>query len=76
MAKFWHSTVPKRCELCSGKFKTFFADGKTVFGSRAIMCLKCLDDCGVGLGAGKGQLYTKVKAKDGHSRPRWMKVAG
>ena len=67
--QYWHGKTPKRCEMCNNLFKRFFADGKTQFGPWAMICLHCLDEIGVGLGTGKGQLYMKAGI-------RWKKVAG
>ena len=72
MTEFWTKKAPKRCEMCNNEFKRFFVDGRTQFGAWAMMCLHCLDEIGVGLGTGKGQLYMRV----GRDRPKWKKVAG
>jgi len=76
MITFWVGHTPKRCELCGSALKFLFVRGKTVWGTGVVMCPKCLDDCGRGIGPGKGQLYLKVGGKRARGRPKWMKIAG
>ena len=54
----WSGTLPTTCDLCKGKLKKEFIDGRTTFGPWAIMCKKCFQISGVGLGLGKGQKYS------------------
>ena len=75
MSEFWGGPDPKKCGLCNAGLKHLFVDGRTVWRSWTVMCCKCLDDVGVGLGVGKGQLYMRIAGKpDGKSR--WKKVEG
>jgi hypothetical protein len=76
MATFWMGSTPTRCDLCNTKLKHLFVDGKTVMGSWGILCAKCFEDCGVGLGTGKGQLYIRLEKQDSDGRQRWQRVAG
>lgn len=49
-----------RCDICKEKIKgnsEWFVDGKTVFGPWALMCERCFEEHGVGLGLGRGQKY-------------------
>jgi hypothetical protein len=56
----WIGTTPVSCDICKQKIKDKFIDGRTVFGlSWGFMCPVCHKKYGVGLGVGKGQLYTK-----------------
>lgn len=56
--KKWLGIVPTKCDLCRGKFRDgHFIDGKTVYGSWAIMCTTCHSHSGDGLGTGRGQKY-------------------
>jgi len=67
----------KFCDLCKTRIKrqpgSSFVDGRTRivhFGSSwAFMCLKCFKANGLGLGTGKGQMYSFIKGD-------WQKVAG
>jgi hypothetical protein len=76
MTKFWMGSTPTRCELCNTKLKFLFVDGKTVWGTWGIFCPKCLDDCGIGVGPGRGQLYLRVEDKRDSGSPKWMKISG
>lgn len=76
MTKFWMGSEPTRCDLCNTVIKFLFVDGKTVWGTWGILCSKCLDDCGVGIGPGRGQLYLRVEGKRASGDSRWMKIAG
>ena len=58
----WLGILPKTCDLCQGSLKKEFIDGKTKMGPWAIMCSKCFQTSGVGLGLGHGQRYSI----DGH----------
>jgi hypothetical protein len=64
--KTWCGPV-KVCDLCKTEIDTNFVDGKTKYGPWAIMCLRCHQVEGVGLGLGHGQLY-------GKSKEGWVKV--
>lgn len=53
-----------RCDICQEDLHPFedkhwFVDGetKTVFKTWALMCARCFEIYGVGLGTGKGQKY-------------------
>lgn len=70
MADYWFSKKPEKCDMCQGSINNYFIDGKTVYGSWAIMHKACHSQYGVGLGTGKGQAY-KLQ-EDG----KWKKVAG
>jgi hypothetical protein len=63
----WTGRTPKSCEICKSDLKTCFVDGKTRMGPWAIMCEKCHDKYGHGLGVGKGQKY-EIKPEDKKSR--------
>lgn len=47
------------CDMCHTGLKTAgeFVDGRTRMGPWAMLCTSCHEKYGVGLGAGKGQLY-------------------
>lgn len=53
----WSSPLPKKCEICDNKLGEFFVDGRTIFGPWAILCEKCYESFGCGLGVGNGQKY-------------------
>jgi len=56
----WVGSVPDKCEVSGEPIDKVFIDGQTVFnGSWAIMCPKCHEKFGKGLGTGKGQKYEK-----------------
>ena len=63
MEKKWIGEIPKSCIICSKPLKGAFVDGRTVYGSWAIMCTVCHIVFGVGLGTGKGQLYNTLGEK-------------
>jgi len=51
------------CDFCKTnltkqEFPPAYVDGKTHLGPWANMCIKCWNLHGVGLGIGKGQIYT------------------
>lgn len=55
--KKWHgNTVCGFCTRNATQYN-YFIDGKTIFGSWALMCLECFEKYGVGLGRGLGQKY-------------------
>ena len=58
MKKKWLSPV-NLCDYCSTKLvdQPYFVDGRTNTGPWALMCPKCFDVYGTGLGLGKGQKY-------------------
>lgn len=58
----WQGQRITDCQLCNGQITSVFYDGKTCHGPWAIMCPKCHETHGVGIGLGKGQRYEK-KAK-------------
>ena len=57
------------CDICDWKLdsilnKQWFVDGRMEDGRWAVMCARCFEMYGVGLGLGKGQKYdvvTKLK---------------
>ena len=53
----WTGSAPV-CEFC-GEWTANqpFVDGKTKAGPWAVMCERCFDDYGVGVGPGAGQRY-------------------
>lgn len=53
----WQGDPPHKCDLCQTEIDAF-VDGRTQKGFWAIMCVFCALEYGVGLGEGKGQLYT------------------
>jgi hypothetical protein len=55
----WHNEIPTRCDICGEKITDTFIDGKVHNASWAIMCPKCFERVGSGLGIGKGQVYLK-----------------
>jgi len=55
----WHNPLPNLCDICGKRIIDVFIDGKT-FGPWAILCPKCFERHGTGLGPGKGQMYIKV----------------
>jgi hypothetical protein len=55
--KMWMGSQPDRCQICSTPFSTVFIDGRTAFGSWALMCPCCHRDQAIGLGTGEGQKY-------------------
>jgi len=62
--KVWHGVMPEVCDLCQQPITNKFIDGKTIFGPWALMCTKCYDELGVGLGLGKGQEYSTLIKED------------
>jgi len=58
MKKKWLGKIDK-CDLCGKELSMFseFIDGRTDLGSWALMCPICHHLYGVGLGAGRGQMY-------------------
>ena len=60
----WSGPIPTRCDLCGEKITDTFIDGKVHNASWAIMCRKCFDNVGSGLGPGQGQKYLKVIKED------------
>jgi hypothetical protein len=58
--KTWIGAPPEKCDITGEPINGTFIDGCTVFnGSWAIMCPKCHEKYGTGLGEGKGQKYEK-----------------
>lgn len=66
--KKWMGKVDK-CDICEESLnwiqnKQWFVDGKLKQGPWALMCPRCFEMHGVGLGTGKGQKYDlKTKEK-------------
>jgi hypothetical protein len=57
----WLGKVNK-CDICKENInwtrnKQWFVDGRTTMGPWALMCCRCFEMYGVGLGTGKGQKY-------------------
>ena len=67
--KKWGGTPPYNCDICCGEITDLFIDGKTARGSWGILCKKCHQLYGVGLGTGRGQQYEKQNGE-------WIKTAG
>lgn len=57
------------CDMCHKECKDVLLDGRTNLGDWAVMCRKCHKTYGVGIGTGKGQLYTLTDGK-------WVKTTG
>lgn len=60
MTKKWIGRPPTECDICGQNLDEtdYFVDGR-LFGvtSWAIMCPKCFERYGLGLGTGRGQVY-------------------
>jgi hypothetical protein len=56
----WQGSLPTECQFCHQKFRAGdkFIDGKTNIGPWGILCQDCHAVVGVGLGTGRGQLYS------------------
>lgn len=67
--RYWVGDVDD-CNLCNKRIDAEFVDGATRMGPWAIMCKPCARKHGVGVGMGRGQVYTKQA--DG----RWLKTGG
>lgn len=66
--RYWLGDVPSVCNLNPDREITdVFIDGRTIYGSWAIMHPETHANVGCGLGEGKGQMYRKVL-------DRWFKV--
>ena len=59
----WLSQIPTNCDTCHKSIDGTFVDGKTNMGPWALMCEKCHQKFGCGLGIGKGQKYQDVTGK-------------
>ena len=57
--KQWTGAAPAICDLCHQPITTAFVDGKVKGGGWALMCPRCHQRAGIGLGTGKGQQYHK-----------------
>lgn len=60
MKKKWLGTWPANCDLCKEDLRRFkeFYDARIIGSTTwAIMCPKCFNNLGVGLGTGLGQQY-------------------
>lgn len=58
--RYWIGPDPSKCDQCRVSLKGKpFVDGRTRIGVRAILCMDCHVVHGLGLGPGKGQLYSK-----------------
>lgn len=68
--RYWTGDIDN-CNICKLPITTHFIDGRlTGYTTWAIMCPKCFEDYGAGLGTGRGQLYKKQP--DG----KYMKIKG
>lgn len=67
--KKWCGTPPTECQMCHGKIKDKFVDGRLSSGPWAYLCVRCHGMFGVGLGVGCGQKY----AREG---TEWVKIEG
>lgn len=70
MSVTWIGSDPSTCQICNRPVVSCFVDGKTYSGPWATMCLDCHFVHGVGIGLGKGQIFT-LQA-DGS----WLKTGG
>jgi len=61
---------PTQCDLCSRDFARVMYDAKTTHGPWGCLCDECFQQCGLGLGRGRGQKYVL------NSRGQFEKVAG
>ncbi len=56
----WAGAEPKECQLCLTAITEEFVDGAVLPSKKwAILCIPCHRLYGIGLGAGRGQLYKK-----------------
>jgi hypothetical protein len=63
----WAESTPEKCQVCDNKLDGVFIDGRMKgYGNWAIMCPKCHQELGAGLGIGKGHMYKSV----------WVKIGG
>lgn len=68
---YWTGQAPIHCDLCARPLGNTFVDGATKPQGRwGSLDLKCHRVHGVGIGAGKGQVFRKQD--DG----RWLKIEG
>ncbi len=65
----WINPAPTKCDICNEKLVDTFIDGKTTIGPWGILCEKCFDQYGVGLGTNKGQKYQ-------FDNKYWIKIDG
>lgn len=56
----WIGEPPTHCQLCNTKIEDDFVDGRVGGCGWSIMCSFCALAHGIGLGIGKGQLYTRI----------------
>ena len=59
MKKRWMGTEPSKCDICVKENLEEFYDARTKMGQWGILCKKCFNAFGIGLGLGKGQHYVK-----------------
>lgn len=69
LIKMWTGSKITTCNLCDSKLESVFIDGRLRTGQWAIMCRPCHKTLGVGVGTGKGQLYSKINGN-------WIKKEG
>ena len=56
----------RHCDICGTEFSDHFYDAATVMGPWALMCSRCFQKFGKGVGLGLGQVYdNKTKEKIG-----------
>ncbi len=48
------------CDICEKNLMRYFYDGKTQWGTWAVMCTECWFFYGLGVGIGAGDLYMRV----------------
>ena len=60
----WSGSIPTRCDICGEKITNTFIDGKVHNAAWAIMCRKCFDNVGSGLGPGQGQIYLRATKEE------------
>lgn len=61
MIKKWRGKQAK-CDICKVRFSNqpWFVDGRLRTGSWALMCARCYEQYGIGIGTGRGQKYDAV----------------
>ena len=66
--RYWLGTV-EDCDMCGVTIRDKFYDGATHGGPWALMCTRCFNAHGRGLGTGRAQEYT-------HTPSGWLKTGG
>jgi hypothetical protein len=65
-----YGSVPRECDLCKAPITQLIVDGRTQMGAWSWMCIPCHRRKGVGLGTGKGQMYSLSAFNT------WVKING